>query len=247
MRSALANVYALLFDIPPFEKRPAKCFFLNQYAVSGYDRHSVESYILYKSFMMACLIFVLSTILFVLPLFLQNTFLEGFYIFPDVHHNLPEKPVDYYKYGFPEMVSLPLIVITCIYTLLLSYAARDKHSWNFSSTRPLYLQNMGRLKKKWFGFTRIALLHLVFPPVLAIALYYMWAPLEFWNAYILLKNIHDFSAQTFQNFGIIVFIYLFFLPVCTSTFFVFIFLLLFEKCHSPTTTLQPLFRKRNPL
>lgn len=237
------SIFRLLFGIPPLEKRPAKSFFLNQYAVVGYVPHSVESYILYKSFMMAFWIYAIATALYASPLIFHGTPWENFHIFPDHRNYLPERPVDYYKYGFPRTISLPLIGMTCVYAVVLSYLNRDLHKWHFSGTRPVYLANMARIKKKVFGFTRMALLHLGFPYILIIALRYMWAVPDFWNNYILLKEIHDFSHQTLWNFLVISMMYFWFTSSCVTNFIIFCMLLLFEKAHSTTTTLKPLFKK----
>ncbi len=230
----MRSVFKILFGIPPIEERPQKQFFLNHLYVAGYSPESVESFILYKGIMF-CLWLCLAAI--------SVYFLSV--IFPidiEIIGAGGDKPVNAFKDHYTKTLALPIIALSYIYTILLCYMHKDKHDWHFSSLRPVYIENLKRIKQKRFGFLQLVWIHLL-GLMIVFCIYWLDDIIDLLNRYIEVKNFNDFNAESLKNFLLIAIIYIVYNILMLSVF-VTTSIVFFEKIYSQQTNLKPIFRKR---
>lgn len=223
--------FDLVFGIPPVEKRPRKNFFLNHYAVAGYDPHSVESYILYKSFMLAIWIVAGAIFIYYMPI--------GFGIVPDFWGLRLDRPVEYFKDDFPRRIALPTIAICCVYAVVIAYLNKRRHNWDFSGTRPGYLHSLKRFREGRFSFLQMLALHIAFPAMLLLILNNLHLSLTGLNTYKLIRSFNDFDDQSSRNFVVVAVFYFALIGGVSANIFNFFALLILERLRNPSSKLKP--------
>lgn len=205
----------MLVGIPNVRKRPQKNFFLNHFAVPGYDPCYPETYIFYK----ACMFFLIG---FVASVLLYSPVVSALVWQVDA-------PVKFFRDDFPQRVAIPLVLASLFYALLLSVVNNRLHTWNFAGTRPVYLANIEKIKQGNFSWLKLLVLHVLLPLISLTALFHMDKVVRLANDYVLINRINDFDEETVLNYVVIIIVYAWFLFSVYAGALLFLFLVLCEK------------------